>query len=66
MDFHLTLYNGFNIGLERKVNSPCWMSVDGGYEVYFFRGIEINIGFIRLRLGSFLDPDEFIDELEGS
>lgn len=65
-DFVITLYNGFNLGLERKVNSPTWACFDGeGYEIHFFTGFTFNLGFLRFNIGSFLDPDEFIEEIEG-
>ena len=63
MDFSITLYNGFNIGLERKVNSPTWLQLPDGFDIFFFSGIQINLGFVRISLGRFKDADEFAEEL---
>lgn len=63
MDFSIILYNGFNIGLERKVNSPVWLQLPDGFDIFFFSGMQFNLGFVRINLGRFKDADEFAEEL---
>jgi hypothetical protein len=64
MDWMLVLYNGFNIGIERKKNCPQWVKIYEGYDIFFFTGLVLNLGFIRLHLGEFVDSEEFAIELE--
>ena len=63
MDFQVVLYNGCNIGLERKKNSPVWANFGDGYGIEFFSGVTINLLFIRINLGTFMTDEEFIEEL---
>jgi hypothetical protein len=63
MDWMFSLYNGFNVGLERKVNAPTWamFEEEDNYNIYYFSGLVVNLGFFRLHAGEFLDTDEFIE-----
>jgi hypothetical protein len=63
MDIQLTLYNGCNLGLERKRNSPTWINYGEGYGIEYFSGVSINLLCIRILLGTFIDAEELEEEL---
>lgn len=63
MGIQVVLYNGFNIGLERKVNTPTWVDFGDGFEIEFFSGLCVNLGFLRINWGEFIDADELVEEL---
>lgn len=66
MEFSFYLYNGFNLGLERAVHEPKWVEVvnKNSFHVYYFTGLIINLGFIRIELGRFIDGEELQEELQ--
>ena len=63
MDYQVSIYNGFNIGIERKKNSPMWVNFGEGYGIEFFSGAAINLLFVRINLGTFISEEEFTEEL---
>lgn len=63
MDIQVTLYNGCNLGLERKRNSPTWINLGDGYTLEFFSGLSVNLLCIRILLGTFIDAEELEEEL---
>jgi hypothetical protein len=63
MDIQVTLYNGCNLGLERKRNSPTWINYGEGYGIEYFSGVSINLLCIRILLGTFIDAEELEEEL---
>lgn len=63
MDYQVSIFNGCNIGIELKKNSPLWVNFGEGYGIEFFSGVAINLLFIRINLGTFIADEEFIEEL---
>ena len=69
MDVHIALFNGFVFGLERRKFAPFWaefLDEEEGFGIYYHSGVEINIGFIKIKLGTFFNSEEVMEELEGS
>ena len=65
MDIQVSLFNGFVFGIERRKFAPFWASFDeDGYSIYFHCGIEVNIGFVKIKLGTFFSDDEFVEMIE--
>ena len=65
MDVHLSLFNGFMLGLERRKFSPFWASFDEeGYAIFFHCGLDVTIGFIRIRFGTFFSDEEMVEILK--
>lgn len=65
MDFQFVLYNGCALGLERKKNAPTWVNFGEGFGLNFFSGLCISFLCIRINIGTFLDDEEFLEEMEG-
>lgn len=66
MDVHIALFNGFVVGLERRKLAPFWAEFsdeEEGFGIYYHSGVEINIGFIKIKLGTFFNSEEVIEEL---
>jgi hypothetical protein len=64
MDIHIAIFNGFVLGLERRKLAPFWASFEeDGFDIYFHSGVEINIGFFKIKLGTFFSSEELDEEL---
>jgi hypothetical protein len=61
--WEIRLFNGFSLGLKRCKNEPEWIPVAEGYDLYLFSGLQVLIGFVDLRIGSYIQLDEWIDAL---
>ena len=66
MDVHVAIFNGLAFGIERRRLAPFWaefVEEDGGFDIYFHSGVEINIGFFKIKLGTFFNGDEMLEIL---
>ena len=61
--WEIRLFNGFSLGLRRCKNEPAWIPVGEGYDIYLFSGLQVLIGFVDLRIGSYIQLDEWIDAI---
>lgn len=58
MAIAISLYNGFNIGLERTINKPMWgIASDGDWDVILFSGMVFHIGCFRISWGDFYEVE---------
>jgi hypothetical protein len=57
------LFNGFSLGLKRCKNEPAWIPVDEGYDIYLFSGLQVLIGFLDFRVGSYIQLDAWIEAI---
>lgn len=64
MDLHIAIFNGFVFGIERRKLAPFWASFEEeGFDIYFHSGVEVNIGFFKIKLGTFFNGDEMLEIL---
>lgn len=66
MDIHIALFNGFVVGLERRKFAPFWGDFGDGFDIYYHCGIEVTFLCLRLKIGSFYDAEELVEELGDS
>ena len=64
MDIQVSLFNGFVFGIERRKFAPFWASFEEeGFDIYFHSGVEVNIGFFKIKVGTFFNGDEMLEIL---
>jgi hypothetical protein len=66
MDIQMVIFNGLGLGLERRKFAPFWGDFGEGFDIYYHCGIEITFLCLRLKIGSFYDAEELVEELGDS
>ena len=62
MAIAISLFNGFNMGVERTKNKPIWgLNSDGEWDILTFTGFVVHIAFFRFSFGSFYELIELED-----
>lgn len=64
MDLYIVIFNGFVFGIERCKFVFFWVEFEeDGFDIYFYSGVEINIGIFKIKMGSFFIGDEMLEIL---
>ena len=62
MAIAISLFNGFNMGIERTKNKPVWgLNSDGEWDILTFTGFIIQTASVRFSFGSFYELIELED-----
>lgn len=62
MAIAISLYNGFNIGLERTKNKPMWgLNSNSDWDILTFTGFVFHLACFRISIGSFYEMIELED-----
>ena len=62
MGIAISLFNGFNLGLERTINKPVWgLNSEGEWDILCFTGFILQIACFRFSFGDFYELIELED-----
>lgn len=61
--WEVRLFNGFGVSLRRYKNEPEWIPVEQGYDIYLFSGLQVVLGFLDFRVGSYIQLDDWIEAI---